>query len=189
MQTDNSRIPEVLCHYYENACGPFLSLTALEPGQSEQILQGIRLAGNRFASRRAEDYLQVRRGLEEQIRRMFAALGGQPERGRPHYLILGQCDWARSWYVQGCEIQILLATVNPATVSFTYGNSFPAMRYQDGKPYRGKVYTMSEIPGLIEQFGLPQVWNPRGEFGPERYIEAQLWADDPVQEYLRIELS
>jgi hypothetical protein len=69
-------------------------------------------------------------------------------------------------------------------VSFTYGDSFPAMRFRDGKPYRGLAYTLAEIPGLIEQFGLPQDWNPDRKFDPERYIEAQLWSDEPVWEFL-----
>ena len=58
------------------------------------------------------------------------------------------------------------------------------MRYQDGKPYRGQVYTLTELSGLIEQYGLPQDRNAVGEHGPDRYIEAQVWADVPLEPYL-----
>ncbi|MBD0384704.1 hypothetical protein [Paenibacillus sedimenti] len=56
---------------------------------------------------------------------------------------------------------------DPATISFTYGDLFPAMRYKDGKPYREQVCTKDEIYGLIERFGLPQDWNSEGNNGPE----------------------
>ncbi len=51
------------------------------------------------------------------------------------------------------------------------------MRFADGKPYRGPVYTLAELPGLVAAYGLPQAWNADGTRGPERYIEAQVWDD------------
>jgi hypothetical protein len=69
-------------------------------------------------------------------------------------------------------------------VSLTYGDSFPALRVQDGGLYRGKVYTLDELTELVQNYGLPQDWNPDGRLGPERYIEAQVWEDEPVKEYL-----
>lgn len=58
------------------------------------------------------------------------------------------------------------------------------MRFQDGRPYRGQVYTLGELPELVRKFGLPQVWNQDGKFGPERYIEAQVWDKALIQRYL-----
>ena len=58
------------------------------------------------------------------------------------------------------------------------------MRYPDGKPYRGQVYRLAEIPEVIERYGLPQDWNAEGVSGPDRYIEAQVWADEPLHPYL-----
>jgi hypothetical protein len=81
-------------------------------------------------------------------------------------------------------VHIPLAYLHPPTVSFTYGDSFPAMRFQDGKPYRGQVYTLEELDQVVDRYGLPQVWNLDGSGGPERYIEAQVWADEPVRELL-----
>lgn len=64
-------------------------------------------------------------------------------------------------------------------ISFTYGDMFPtfSQRICDGREYRNNVYTYQEILQLINQYGLPQIWNPNGEHGPERYIEAQIWYD------------
>ena len=177
-------LPDFLSHYYEASDGPFRNLSDLPLAEAEKILQGIRQgAGDRFASQRKADYLVVRRGLEEHVRNLFIAKGGRPRRERPHYLILGACPWLIGWYPQGRELRIPLAAFKAEIVSFTYGDTFPAMRYPDGKACRGQVYTLAEIPGLVEEFGLPQEWNAEGKLGPDRYIEAQVWADEPLEAY------
>ena len=176
--------PEIIVHYYEANKGPFRSLSNLSMEEAESILQRIRQEGMVFASKRNLDYLRIRKSLEERIRQLFIEKGGQPKRLRPHYFILGRCDWVKSWYCDGREVQILLKTVDPRVISFTYGDSFPAMRYQDGKPYRGQVYRLEELSEILARYGLPQVWNSEGEYGPERYIEAQVWDDEPVKEYV-----
>jgi len=176
--------PEFIVHYYEACQGPFRSLSDLSLEEAEAILQRIRQDGIVFASKRGMDYLEIRKSLETQIRRLFIEKDGQPKRLRPHYFILGDCDWVKSWYREGREIKISLKTIDPKIISFTYGDSFPAMRYQDGKPYRGQVFTLRELPELIKEFGLPQVWNSEGRFGPERYIETQVWDDEVVMGFL-----
>ncbi len=86
-----------------------------------------------------------------------------------------------NWYADGCALRLPLGALDPQTVSLTYGDSFPAMRYQDGSPWRGQVYTLAELPALVARYGLPQVWNADGRRGPDRYIEAQLWSDVPLR--------
>jgi hypothetical protein len=178
-------IPPFLSHYYEAANGPFRSLTWLEPGEDERLLDAIRRAGLVFASQRAPDYLTVRRELEARVRNLFIRAGGQPVLRHPHYMILGASPWVKRWYIDGRELRIPLCTFDSTSVSFTYGDTFPAMRYQDGKPTRGRVYRLHELPDLIATFGLPQKVNPDGTLGPDRYIEAQVWDDTPLLAYLR----
>jgi hypothetical protein len=179
-------LPGFLSHYYEYANGPFRSLSDLPLENAEAIQEQIRRDGNRFASQRKADYLVIRRELEDRIRGFFIEKGGQPLRQRPHYMILGDCPWLLSWYVDGRELRIPLEEFSARSVSFTYGDSFPAMRYQDGKPYRGCFYTLAELPGIIRQYGLPQEWNPDGKAAPERYIEAQVWDDRPILKRLAL---
>jgi hypothetical protein len=176
-------VPQVLSHYYEKSSGPFHNLSDLPPDQAEQVLAAIRAGGIGFASQRSDDYLTVRNGLEARVRRLFIEKGGQPKRLHPHSMILGTSTWLKSWYQDGEELCIPLAQFSPKNVSFTYGDLFPAMRYPDGKPYRGQVYLMSELEQLIQQFGLPQDRNPDGHLGPDRYIEAQIWDDAPLSRY------
>jgi hypothetical protein len=99
-------------------------------------------------------------------------------------MILGSCPWVNDWYREGHELRIPLASFRPEIVSFTYGDTFPAMRFRDGRPYRGQVYVLDELPDLIQSHGLPQEWNRDGSRGPERYIEAQVWDDEPIREFL-----
>ncbi|MBN1963525.1 MAG: hypothetical protein JW910_02690 [Anaerolineae bacterium] len=177
-------LPDFLSHYYERAHGPFCNLSDLPPDEAERLLETIRWRGDVFASQRSADYLTIRRGLEERVRELFIAKGGRPRRARPHYLILGACPWLLGWYRDGCELRIPLADFDPAQVSFTYGDTFPALRYGDGKPTRGQVYTLAELPDLVRAYGQPQVVNADGSLGPDRYIEAQVWDDTPLRGYL-----
>jgi hypothetical protein len=153
--------------------------------QAEQVMDEIRRNGNRFASQRSSDYLKKRFEVENQIRKLFEEKGGQPRLVRPHYMILGSCPWVKAWYVDGRELQIKLDSFPIDCLSFTYGDSFPAMNYKDGKPYRGQVYNRNELTEIIKQYGLPQEWNPDGKGGPERYIEAQVWDIAPLKELFR----
>lgn len=188
-QSSPAVIPDFLSHYYEAASGPFCNLSDLPLDEAEKIQARIRRENNRFASRRTEDYLRVRRELEERIRSMFIEKGGRPVRARPHYMILGSCPWVKSWYVDGCEARLPLSAFPPGSLSFTYGDSFPAMRFQDGRPYRRQVYTLEELPDLVRMYGLPQEWNADGNLGPERYIEAQVWDDEVIRRFLAGELE
>lgn len=177
-------IPDYLTHYYESTRGPFRNLSDLEPDEAEALLDAIRQRGEGFASRRSADYLTIRRELEAFVRARFVEKGGQPVRERPHYLILGACDWLKSWYAHGAEVRIPLAQFAAPIVSFTYGDTFPAMRYGDGKLWRRQVYTLAELPELIARYGLPQDWNADGSQGPDRYVEAQVWSDAPLRQWL-----
>lgn len=176
-----SSIPDVLTHYYDATCGPFRSLTALPPEEADRLQARICDRGLGFASQRKPDYLTVRRDLEARIWLLFVAKGGRPQRNTPHYFILGTCDWVLNWYAQGASVTVTIADLDPAVVSLTYGDSFPAMRFGDGKPWRGQVYLLDELADLVERYGLPQDWNADGSQGPDRYIEAQVWSDEPLR--------
>lgn len=173
-------MPDFLSHYYEATTGPFRNLSDLPLEEAQRILNAMRRKGGTFAGQRAADYLQIRRNLEERIYAQFIAKGGIPQRQRPHYMILGACPWVKSWYQDGQELRIPLAKFDPAVISFTYGDTFPAMRYGDGKPYRKQVYTLEELPYLVATYGMPQEWNSDGTKGPDRYVEAQIWDDPPI---------
>ncbi|WP_235440136.1 hypothetical protein [Paenibacillus sp. DMB20] len=127
----------------------------------------------------------IRRELEEQARNAFIRKGGKPRNEFPHYMTLEACCWIKEWYIEGCEINIRLDEFNEDSISFTYGDLFPTMRYEDGKFYRKQVYTKKEIMELVGKLGLPQEWNKDGTLGPERYVEVQIWDEDIISKYLK----
>jgi len=174
---------ELLFHYYDEATGPFVNLSDLEVDEAERILNDIRHNKKGFASKRSIDYLQIRRSLELKAREIVVSKGGKPIRSYPHYMTLGRCPWLLDWYPTGRELELSINEFETHTISFTYGDLFPTMRYQDGKPYRNQVYTLDEIRKVINEFGLPQEWNIDGNKGPERYIEVQIWDDKPLRNW------
>jgi hypothetical protein len=169
-----------LYHYFDESTGPFRNLSDLVPEEAEQVLNEIRIQKKGFASKRSMDYLSVRRSLESRARELFIQKGGKPTRNHPHYMTVGKCPWLLEWFEKGKELRIPITEFDLLSISFTYGDLFPTMRYQDGKKYRGQVYTFKEIIQVIDEFGLPQEWNSQGKEGPERYIEVQVWDDKPL---------
>ena len=176
-----------LYHYFDKRSGPFRSLTALPEEEASSLFYRIRDERSAsFGAQRNDDYLDKRRKCEKIVRSEFIKKGGKPEIMSPHYLTVEHCPWLSSWYEQSDFIKISAEDIDPFLISFTYGDSMPTFSplVTDGREYRRKVYTYEEILKIIDKYGLPQEWNAEGEFGPERYIEAHLWSDEPVRKYL-----
>lgn len=128
-------------------------------------------------------YMFYRRMIERRIRTMFIDKGGKPVRQTPHYLIIGECDWCRSWYKEPRFIRIPIEEVDLETVSFTYGDSFPTFdpTHGDTSEYRQNVCNYDGIREIIRKYGWPNV--PCQEDVPywiPRYVEAQVWSDIPL---------
>jgi hypothetical protein len=180
----NDNLPKMLFHYYNKKDGPFQSISRLSITNAYLLHNKLKDDKKRFASKRDKQYLSKRREIEENIRTMLITKGGKPKITKPHYFVLGECKWLIEWYPEGESICIPIELINEKEISFTYGDSFPTFIHEDGKPYRKQVFLLSELPIIIETYGLPQIVNPTGENGPDRYIEAQLWADYPIESYL-----
>ncbi|MNZ50759.1 hypothetical protein D3C78_685530 [compost metagenome] len=173
-----------LYHYFEQDKGPFRNLSKLSIEQASLISNQIRTEGRSFASQRNDDYLMIRRELERQARDQFICKGGKPRNSYPHYMTLESCKWLETWYSNPGRISIDWNEFSKESISFTYGDLFPTMRYPDGKAYRKQVYNKDEIIEIIQEYGLPQEWNSNGENGPERYIEVQIWDEEIIKRYL-----
>lgn len=182
MSNFNNRI-SYLYHYYESNIGPFVNISELPDNDAESVLYNIKNKNTTFAAKRDSNYIKLRRNLENLAREFFIKKGGHPKREVPHYMTLGPCSWLNEWYEHGNEIHIHIDMFDKDIISFTYGDLFPTMRYEDEKPYRKIIYTKDEIYSIIQKFGLPQNWNKDGKHGPERYIEAQIWDDEPIKKF------
>lgn len=180
-----------LYHYFDKRSGPFRSVTAVPNEQGNSILEQIRRERpDSMCAKRDADYIEKRRNCEAILRREFLAKGGIIEIESPYYMVVEHSPWLSTWYEQGDYLKIPIEKFDVRKISFTYGDSMPTFspRVYDGKEYRKKVYTYEEILKVIEKYGLPQDWNDDGAHGPERYIEAHVWTNDPiVTEYIHLE--
>lgn len=133
-----------------------------------------------------QEYISRRLETEQKLYNQFRVKGGRPQRLHPYYFTLESCD---EWFFgkKHCfgNLAFDISEFDENTISFTYGDSIPTFmdEYDDGKEYRKKVYTLGEIKELIHHYGLPQKWNSMEKYGPENYIEAQIWSDNPIVLY------
>lgn len=175
----------LLYHYYDKTIGPFQILSALPIDDAKKILSDIKIAKpTSQASQRDPLYVEHRRNCEAILRHEFAKKGGVMKRTNPYYMTVEHSPWLSTWFENCGVIKIPIEEFDLSTLSFTYGDSMPTFGLHDEKEYRQKLYTYDEILCIIEKYGLPQDWNDDGKFGAERYIEVQIWNDDPIRKYL-----
>ncbi|MDE6210314.1 MAG: hypothetical protein K2M73_11660 [Lachnospiraceae bacterium] len=176
-----------LYHYYDSMVGPFKNLSDIPIEEANKILREI--AENKpdvQCAKRQTDYMENRLYYENILRTEFLKKGGLIKRKAPHYMVLEKSPWLSTWFENCAFIKIPIEKFDLRTVSFTYGDSHPTFstKVNDGKEYRKKLYTYEEILKIIDKYGFPQDWNDDGKYGPERYIEAHIWSDDVIQEYV-----
>ncbi len=177
----------LLYHYYEQATGPFKSISDLSDSEAETVLQQIRSEKpDIFLSKRPDDYMKKRRHFEEVLRNEFIKSGGLTELSHPHYMVVEACPFFEKWYEHTAWITIDASELDLRYVSFTYGDSHPTFsgRINDGKEYRNRLYNYDEILTIIDRYGLPQIWNPDFKYGPECYVEVQIWTDKGLEKWL-----
>ncbi|BBF45061.1 hypothetical protein lbkm_3819 [Lachnospiraceae bacterium KM106-2] len=175
-----------LYHYYEEQDGPFRNLSDLPEEKAKEVLQQIkRNRPESFAAVRDKEYIRIRLGYEAIVRELFSNMGGRMDRFAPHYMVVGECPWLASWYENPAYIRIPIEEFDLSTLSFTYGDMHPTFsdRVNDGKEYRKTLYDYKGIIKMIKKYGLPQEWNADGAYGPERYIEVQVWSEDTISKY------
>lgn len=177
-----------LYHYYDSKIGPFVSLSDLPPDEAEAVLAAIKRDRPHVQSaKRQPSYIEDRRHYEEILKAEFLKKGGIIRRSAPHYMVVEHSPWLSTWFDNPASLRIPAEEFDLRTVSFTYGDSHPTFsprpRADDWKEYRRKLYTYEEILDIIEKYGLPQDWNDDGAQGPERYVEAHIWADEPIDRY------
>ena len=183
------KIPKFLYHYYELDNGPFRNITEYGFEKAESIQNQI---SEGFNSKRPKNYLDLRFSLENRIKKQFILKGGKPNRNDPFYFTLGQCDWAKSWYVNPGVIKIPLADFKHEHLSFTYPDSMVSFQFYDEpklgtyrKNCNGQIFLLSEINNLIDDYGLPTEEKSQTQESSkyDKYIEAQVWDSEIVNEY------
>ncbi|MFP4461087.1 MAG: hypothetical protein ACLFQE_02710, partial [Thermotogota bacterium] len=141
-------------------------------------------------------YIRERRQTEQWVRESFITKGGKPIETYPIYMVLGKCK-SLDDSVAKCELQkieIPLSYFTEQEVSYTFIDSMYSLVLGQDKPpeyyqpdYHGKVFTLSEIKGIIDKKGEPvEGWwgNLPDDFFP--YIEAQVWYQKKLFKFAQI---
>jgi hypothetical protein len=190
---DSAAIPEFLTHYYARTSRPFRTLSDLSAGEVEAVIGQLREIGSLPFRLTQQQYMVKRTNIERIMRRAFVQKGGFPTRENPHYMVLGTFSL---WESPDFEaVRIPLGQFPSEVISFTYTDSFYAFESTSlrGKaipprPYHRQVFRSEELPSLIDESGLhAEKWkcDPQAEF--DVYIEAQIWSDEPLKQYLQSE--
>jgi hypothetical protein len=196
-----AELPGFVTHYYLPGRRPFLSLSELGDAELAAVLadlgalRGAGMQHRPFGPR----YMELRRCSEMCLRELFVAAGGRPQRRWPGYFVLGDSPWYAGLAENMQRIQLPLPALPPTQTSITYPDSFTAMGCGPGlrplqppRPCQGRVFLLGELPGLVEQIGIPDPsssgWDGRYQrwttWPADAYIEVQLWSDEPIRAYL-----
>lgn len=180
-------IPAYLYHYYELKNGPFRNITEFGIKKAFDIQRKISDGWN---SKRPPNYIDLRFGLEKRLKEQFISKGGKPNRDDPFYFTLGECEWAKSWYINPGVVKIRLSDFKSEHISFTYPDSMVSFQFCDEpklatyrKDANGKVFLLNEIEEIIKVHGIPtqEKWESQEEMKYDRYIEAQVWDDSVIR--------
>ncbi len=176
-------LPDVITHNYDPARGPFRNLCCLPDNEAEAVLASIRASGRRAIK---PNYLIRRRRTEAWLLAERTRKLGVPRLRHPIYFFLGDMadgvDAARP-----DSIILPLSRFAEDMLTFTYPDSMASLPLgtradlaHERKPYHGQVFTLSEIRDVVAALGMPK----RTDFGSlagDRFIEVQLWDDQPLQ--------
>ena len=189
-------IPDYITHYYLTDRQPFLTLSELNIDENsfvfDELLNRYKTDFN-YHRRYGKNYIDTRTTIENTLRSHFIKRGGKPTRKYPFYFVLGESLWFKHLNQNHAEIRIPIEELNPATVSFTFPDSYVALS-SNTKPYHGKVFLLCELESIVRKYGLPaddvsldykNYW--LGNF--EKYIEFQVWEDVIVQPFIKLFLE
>ena len=191
-------LPDFATHYYFGGRRPFQNLSDLDEVHLTQVLCELDDARRTGAHSRVfgRRYMELRRLTERRLYDLFVESGGWPERQAPHYLILGTSRWYQGLARDMQEIRLPLTSLPDSATSFTYPDSFTAMAFgsrfglpYEPRPYHERVFRLNDLRSVVDRYGMPaDDANPaydgyeRRPF--EKYIELQVWSDDPVASLL-----
>ena len=136
------KIHHFATHYYLPEQGPFKSLSELPlAGEDPLFLELLtrHQSDPNYRRRYGRDYIQKRKAIEQRLRELFIARGGQPKVEHPSYLVLGTSEWFKNLNANHQSVTMNLAALNPLTTSITFPDSFIALTRTD-KPFFEKVF-------------------------------------------------
>jgi hypothetical protein len=180
----------ILTHYYHQNDRPFQTLSSLSDAAALDIISSFHSRTGAVYRRfnNPVEYLSNRRLTESWLRDEFIKKGGQPLVKYPQYFVIDRSAWIEEGYDgQSAAIKIPISAIDPDRVSFTYPDSMISywLKSQTDRAfyhpkYHGKVFKLSKIHQIIEQFGIPsREWETDATRQYDLFIEAQVWENIP----------
>jgi hypothetical protein len=175
--------PTIVTHNY-HPDGQFLGNVCDRPlAEAEKILSHRRQAGGRSLK---ANYLKRRLQTEAWLIEERKHLLGSTPRARPIYFFLG--DFADGMDPERPHALVMPIDAFPRDVlTFTFPDSMTSLPFgmsdkhsHERRPYHGKVFTLDQIVGIVEEFGLPDRSCPI-----DRFIEVQVWDERPILDFMK----
>ncbi|WP_151737691.1 hypothetical protein [Paenibacillus tengchongensis] len=180
--------PLYITNYRDRRCSPLDSLTRLSTEEAYSLAKRLsQFAGpsftsfSRFSSGDFDGYYQKRLRTEEWLYSSFIQLGGQPRHAHPLYFVLGESTYLKAWFENGLTTRIPLSDIDPAHISFTYGDSMSKL----DSPDRMELFNLESLLHFITETSADINAFLEELNQQNKYIEVQLWNDDYVAAYNR----
>ena len=183
------RLPDTLIHFYRNPDGPFRSITRLGDEQALRVIEEMTAdttwGHERYGEEHRHHYLAERRRNESIMYEEFLARGGRPVLRNPLYLMF-DARVLRERHADSKHVVVPLSRFHDDIISCTYldsGATYGIPRDPEGPPpflpasilpLLGRLYRLEEFRALVARIGPPERF----------YMEAQVWDDAPLEEFL-----
>ena len=191
------KIPDFITHYYSQGSEIFKNICSETDQVAEVFLSQLKQSGKRTWLH--PGYLEERRRVETWLYHELINKGKQPYLKNPLYFVLGENDdfFQKGGFfsdINPTKLQLPLSLFTSNMISFTYPDSMPSLAISTlergkayRKPFHAKVFTLEEIPKVIQKYGLPgDKWKWEDQWRYDRFIEVQVWDDRPIWEFLEI---
>jgi REP element-mobilizing transposase RayT len=180
-----------ITNYSDKRCSPLSSITRLSVEEAYSLAKKFSrytstsfTSFSRFNDTDFDGYYKKRVRTEEWLYNSFVELGGKPENPQPLYFVLGESRYLNDWFENGIKTKILLKDIDPAHISFTFGDSMSKM----DSPDRMNVFNKESLLNFILK-ATEDVTSFLKELDKQnRYIEVQLWNDIYLEEVVRSKL-
>lgn len=178
-------------HYFRADRKPFRSLSEVQDRDVEELLASLEVGSRR---RFGPHYVALRRTTEAAARQAFVSIGGRPHRHHPHYFVLGESPWFAGLYDEPREVRIPLADLPAEVTSFTWTDSITALGLgrhlgvpQPDEDWKRRLYRLDQLDPAMAAATTnnhrPAPYEGYHARLLDRYIEIQLWADEPIAAY------
>lgn len=167
-----------ITNYCDKRCSPLTSITRLPTKDAYSLAEKLSqytgtsfTSFSRFCEKDFDGYYKKRLRTEEWLYDSFIALGRKPINTHPLYFVLGESRYLNDWFENGIITKLLLSNIDPADISFTFGDSMSKMDSED----RMNVFDKESLLNFIHETTY-DVSSFLYELNKQnKYIEVQLW--------------